>query len=134
MKKALLGRKLGMTQIFNDQGKTIPVTVIEAGPCTVTQVKTVETDGYNAIQLGFGDIKEKKVNVGLFLIGYKELDYQHYKEHLELEFQIIEEVSIQKPKTYYDLLNQLNMSESIRNKIYVYNFLFLKDFQIHPSI
>ena len=62
MKKALLGKKLGMTQIFDEQGKVIPVTVIEAGPCVVAQVKTVETDGYNAIQLGFGDVKESKIN------------------------------------------------------------------------
>ncbi len=51
-----------MTQIFDEQGKVIPVTVIEAGPCVVAQVKTIETDGYNAIQLGFGDIKESKIN------------------------------------------------------------------------
>lgn len=62
MKKAIIGKKIGMTQIFDESGKVIPVTVIEAGPCTVAQVKTVETDGYNAIQLGFGDVKESKVN------------------------------------------------------------------------
>ena len=62
MKKALIGKKLGMTQIFDEKGKVIPVTVIEAGPCLVAQVKSVETDGYNAIQLGFGDVKESKLN------------------------------------------------------------------------
>ena len=62
MKKAIIGKKVGMTQIFDEQGKVIPVTVIEAGPCVVAQVKTNETDGYNAIQLGFGDVKESKVN------------------------------------------------------------------------
>ena len=56
------GRKVGMTQIFDENGNVIPVTVIEAGPCPVVQVKTVETDGYNAVQLGFGEVKEKKVN------------------------------------------------------------------------
>ena len=61
MKKALLGRKLGMTQIFNQDGKVVPVTVIEAGPCTVVQIKTKDADGYDAIQLGFGDVKAKKV-------------------------------------------------------------------------
>ena len=61
MSKTLIGRKVGMTQIFDEQGKVIPVTAIEAGPCTVVQVKTVQTDGYNAVQLGFGDIKEHKV-------------------------------------------------------------------------
>ena len=62
MKKALTGKKVGMTQIFDEKGKVIPVTVIEAGPCVVAQVKTVESDGYNAVQLGFGDVKESKVN------------------------------------------------------------------------
>lgn len=62
MKKELIGKKIGMTQIFNEEGKVIPVTVIEAGPCVVSQVKTEETDGYNSIQLGFGAIKESKVN------------------------------------------------------------------------
>lgn len=62
MKKAILGKKLGMTQIFDETGKVVPVTVIEAGPCVVTQKKTVETDGYNAIQVGFGEIREKLVN------------------------------------------------------------------------
>ena len=62
MKKAILGRKVGMTQIFDETGKVVPVTVIEAGPCTVTQVKTVETDGYEAVQLGFVDVKENKLN------------------------------------------------------------------------
>lgn len=62
MKKAILGTKVGMTQIFGEGGRVIPVTAILAGPCTVIQKKTVETDGYNAIQVGYGDIKEKKVN------------------------------------------------------------------------
>ena len=61
MKTGLIGKKVGMTQIFDEQGKVIPVTVIEAGPCTVVQVKTVENDGYQAIQLGFGEVKEHKV-------------------------------------------------------------------------
>ena len=62
MKKALIGRKVGMTQIFDEEGKVIPVTAIEVGPCTVTQIKTVEQDGYTAVQLGFGDVKERKLN------------------------------------------------------------------------
>ena len=61
MKKALLGKKIGMTQIFDENGKVIPVTVIEAGPCTVVQVKTKDADGYEAVQLGFGEVKAKKV-------------------------------------------------------------------------
>ena len=62
MKKAIIGRKVGMTQIFDENGVAIPVTVIEAGPCTVVQVKTTETDGYDAVQLGYGEVKENKVN------------------------------------------------------------------------
>ena len=62
MKKAIIGKKVGMTQIFDESGKVIPVTVVEAGPCVVTQKKTVETDGYTAVQLGFGDVKEHKLS------------------------------------------------------------------------
>ena len=61
MKKAIIGKKVGMTQIFDETGKVIPVTVVEAGPCVVTQKKTIETDGYEAVQLGFEDIKESKL-------------------------------------------------------------------------
>ena len=61
MKKAILAEKVGMTQIWNDQGQLIPVTVLAAGPCEVLQVKTVENDGYEAVQVGFGEIKEKIV-------------------------------------------------------------------------
>lgn len=63
MKKAIVAKKIGMTQVFNQEtGEMIPVTVLEAGPCVVTQVKTVEHDGYSAVQVGFGDIREKLVN------------------------------------------------------------------------
>ena len=62
MKKGLIGKKIGMTQIFDEKGNVIPVTVIEAGPCVVAQVKTTETDGYEAIQLGFGEVKAKHIN------------------------------------------------------------------------
>ena len=61
MQKAIIGKKVGMTQIFDESGKVIPVTVVEAGPCVVTQKKTVETDGYTAVQLGFEDVKESKL-------------------------------------------------------------------------
>ena len=77
MNKAIIGRKLGMTQVFSAEGKVIPVTVIEAGPCTVVQVKTLERDGYSAIKLGFGEVKENALNKpqeGLFKkIGVKPL-------------------------------------------------------------
>ena len=62
MIKGIIGKKIGMTQIFDEKGNVIPVTLIEAGPCTVTQVKTVDTDGYDAVQLGFMTIADKKVN------------------------------------------------------------------------
>ena len=61
MNKAIIGKKLGMTQFFTPEGRLVPVTVIEAGPCAVVQKKTVETDGYEAVQLGFGEKKEKRV-------------------------------------------------------------------------
>ena len=62
MKKAIIGKKIGMTQIFDETGNAIPVTVIEAGPCVITQKKTVETDGYDAVKYGFSDIEEKKLS------------------------------------------------------------------------
>ena len=62
MKKAILGKKLGMTQIFGSDGLVVPVTVVEAGPCFVSQVKTVDNDGYAALQLGFGDVKVQRMN------------------------------------------------------------------------
>ncbi len=62
MNKAIIGKKLGMTQVFLADGSMVPVTVVEAGPCTVSQVKTVERDGYEAVQMAFGTIKEKKIN------------------------------------------------------------------------
>ena len=62
MKKAIIGKKIGMTQIFDEVGNVIPVTIIEAGPCVVAQKKTVETDGYSSVQLGFEDIADKKLS------------------------------------------------------------------------
>ncbi len=62
MQKAIIGKKLGMTQLFDENGNVVPVTVVEAGPCVVSQKKTVETDGYEAVQIGFGDLKANKVN------------------------------------------------------------------------
>ena len=62
MQKGIIGKKIGMTQIFDEAGKVIPVTVVEAGPCVVVQKKTTENDGYEAVQLGFGDIRAKRVN------------------------------------------------------------------------
>ncbi|MEG1849217.1 MAG: 50S ribosomal protein L3 [Oscillospiraceae bacterium] len=62
MQKAIMGKKLGMTQLFDEKGRFIPVTVIEAGPCVVVQKKTAENDGYNAVQIGFGEVSDKHVN------------------------------------------------------------------------
>lgn len=86
MPKAILGRKVGMTQIFAEDGTLIPVTVIEAGPCKVVQVKTKEVDGYEAVQIGFGDIKEQKVNKPL-KGHYKKasLSPSRYLKEVELE-------------------------------------------------
>lgn len=85
MKKGIIGKKIGMTQIFDEIGNVIPVTVIQAGPCAVTQKKTVETDGYNAVQLGFETAKEKhltKAEVGHFKKANTE-----FKKHLK-EFRL----------------------------------------------
>ena len=85
MKKGLIGKKIGMTQIFDEVGNVIPVTVIQAGPCVVAQKKTTETDGYNAVQLGFGDVKEKhmtKAEMGHFKKANTE-----FKKHLK-EFRL----------------------------------------------
>ena len=82
MKKGIIGKKLGMTQIFLEDGSVVPVTVIEAGPCTVAQKKTVENDGYDAVQLAFGDIKEKhmtKAEIGHFKKAGVEVK-KHLKE------------------------------------------------------
>ena len=62
MNKAIIGKKLGMTQVFSADGKVIPVTVVEAGPCPVVQIKTIEKDGYEAVKVGFGDVKEARLN------------------------------------------------------------------------
>ena len=62
MQKAIIGKKIGMTQIFDESGKVIPVTVVEAGPCVVVQKKTVENDGYAAVQVGYGDVKVQRMN------------------------------------------------------------------------
>jgi large subunit ribosomal protein L3 len=75
MKKAILATKVGMTQIFNEDGVLTPVTVLQAGPCVVTQIKTVENDGYSAIQVGFVDKKEKVTNVDKS--GKKEIRNRH---------------------------------------------------------
>ena len=76
--KTILGKKMGMTQIFDEEGNVIPVTVIEAGPAVVTQVKTVETDGYNAVQIGFEEQKPQRVNKPL--TGHFEKSWRNSEE------------------------------------------------------
>ena len=86
MKKAILATKVGMTQIFNEDGVLTPVTVLQAGPCVVTQVKTVENDGYAAVQVGFEDIREKLVNKpvkGMF--DKAGVSYKRFVRELKLE-------------------------------------------------
>ena len=86
MKKAILATKVGMTQIFNENGELVPVTVLQAGPCVVTQVKTTENDGYEAVQVGFEDIREKLVNKpvkGMF--DKAGVSYKRYVREFKLE-------------------------------------------------
>jgi len=86
MKKAILAKKVGMTQIFNEAGELVPVTVLQAGPCVVTQVKTTENDGYEAVQVGFEDIREKLVNKpvkGMF--DKTGVSYKRYVREFKLE-------------------------------------------------
>ena len=86
MKKAILATKIGMTQIFDESGASIPVTVLQAGPCVVTQVKTEENDGYNAVQVGYGEIREKLVNrprQGLF--DKADAPYMRYLREFRLD-------------------------------------------------
>lgn len=86
MKKAILATKVGMTQIFNDDGVLTPVTVLKAGPCVVTQVKTVENDGYSAVQVGFVDKKEKSVSKPLKgMFDKAGVSYKRYVRELRLE-------------------------------------------------
>ncbi len=85
MEKVIIGKKVGMTQVFDESGKLIPVTVVEAGPCKIVQVKSEETDGYNSIQLGYGQIKEKKVNSPMK--GHFDKNELEYKKVLK-EFRV----------------------------------------------
>ena len=86
MKKAILAKKVGMTQIFNEAGELVPVTVLQAGPCVVTQVKTIENDGYEAVQVGFEDIREKLVNKPVKgMIDKAGVSYKRYVREFKLE-------------------------------------------------
>jgi large subunit ribosomal protein L3 len=91
MCKGLIGKKLGMTSQFSSEGRFVPVTVIEAGPCVVTQVKTVEGDGYQALQLGFGERSKRAVNKPL---------QGHLKKSGGRNFAVVKEVDVDKPEDF----------------------------------
>ncbi|MGA8180562.1 MAG: 50S ribosomal protein L3 [Desulfobacterales bacterium] len=91
MCKGLIGKKLGMTGLFTADGESVPVTAVQVGPCVVTQVKTIDTDGYNALQLGFGEKKESRVNKPL---------KGHFKKSGEACFAFLREVHVNDPGEY----------------------------------
>ena len=93
MVKGIIGKKIGMTQIFDENGKFIPVTVIEAGPCTVVQKKTVESDGYQAVQMGFGEVSTKKVNKAA-AGHFKKADVAAKKTLREFRFENIDTMNV----------------------------------------
>ena len=120
MQKAIIGKKVGMTQIFDEQGKVIPVTVVEAGPCVVSQKKTIENDGYNSIQMGFQDIKlkykkgvrsarfdEKPSNITLALPG-------HFAKSDVAPKKVLREFR-------FDDINQYNVGDIIKANIFEQN-------------
>ena len=85
MTKGLIGKKIGMTQIFDEAGKVVPVTVIEAGPCVVTQLKTAENDGYEAVQLGFGDVSPKHTNKPMTHFKKNDLPFKRTLKEFRLD-------------------------------------------------
>ncbi|WKY45411.1 50S ribosomal protein L3 [Eubacteriaceae bacterium ES2] len=91
MKKAIIGRKIGMTQVFGENGLAIPVTVVEAGPCVVVQKKTMETDGYEAVQLAFGEVKERRMTKPLK--GHYDKNGVEYKKVIK-EFKLDDYASL----------------------------------------
>ncbi len=91
MIKGLLGKKLGMTSVFSNDGRSVPVTVIEAGPCTVTQIKTRANDGYDALQIGFGEKKKSRVNKPLM---------GHYAKAGDKAYTCLREFSVDDPDAY----------------------------------
>ncbi|HIU76752.1 MAG TPA: 50S ribosomal protein L3 [Candidatus Pelethocola excrementipullorum] len=129
MKKAILATKVGMTQIFNEDGVVIPVTVLQAGPCVVTQVKTQDNDGYSAVQIGFGDKREKLVNKPMkgqfdkagvsykrFLKEFKFEDAESYELGQEIKADIfgagdkIDATAISKGKGFQGAIKRHNQS------------------------
>jgi len=93
MQKGIIGKKIGMTQIFDEAGKVIPVTVVEAGPCVVVQKKTIENDGYTSVQLGYGDIRAKRVNKPM-AGHFKKADVALKRTLKEFRFEDIEALNV----------------------------------------
>ena len=91
MSRGMLGKKLGMTSFYSSEGHLIPVTVVEAGPCVVTQIKTLSTDGYNALQLGFGEKKQSRVN---------KPQQGHHKKSGDVCFEHLKEFFVEDPEAY----------------------------------
>lgn len=102
MEKGILGKKLGMTQVFLADGKVVPVTVVEAGPCVVIQKKTVESDGYNAVQVGFDTVKEKHVNKPL---------KGHFSKHQAKPTRYLREFRL-------DTIDNMNVGDEIKVDIF----------------
>ena len=116
MLKAILGKKVGMTQIFTEDGAMIPVTVVEAGPCVVTQVKTGESDGYDAVQVGFGAIKEKLVNkptAGQFKKAGVEVKRYLREFRTNEEFKVGDEIDVKQLEELDDLPDTLDLPVDI---------------------
>ena len=127
MKKAILATKVGMTQIFDENGVLVPVTVLQAGPCVVTQVKTVENDGYDAIQVGFGEKKErittKDVSETHMVLVRQKLDMQRKQtQHLRLSTEssdlmtVLSTNLVQRSKPMY-LLKETRLTLQQRQKV-----------------
>ena len=117
MCRGLIGKKIGMTGIFSPEGKYIPVTVLQGGPCVVTQIKTIATDGYNALQLGFGEKKKSRVN--------KPME-GHLKTCGKGMFAFLREFSVDNPEEYtlgqeitIDILDHNKQLNNTRRKLWV---------------
>ena len=118
MKKAILATKVGMTQIFNEDGVLTPVTVLQAGPCVVTQVKTVENDGYDAVQVGFADIREKLVNKPVK--GHFDKAEVPYKRFLrEFKFENASEYSVKDESRLISSLQAIRLMQLLFQRVKV---------------
>ena len=118
MKKAILATKVGMTQIFNEDGVLTPVTVLQAGPCVVTQVKTVENDGYDAVQVGFADIKEKLVSKPVK--GHFDKAEVPYKRFVrEFKFEMLQSIQLKMKSRLISLLQETKLTQLLFQRVKV---------------